>query len=125
MTDAELRDLIAENSRKAAENNAAILQLREDSERRWAAWEKRWAQEREDSERRWAAWEIQRKEDREYSARQWRESQEEIYASRRETDRLITSLERRLGEIGNALGLYTESMFVPSLKRILRARVSG
>jgi hypothetical protein len=59
---------------------------------------------------------------REDSERQWRESREEILASRRETDRLITSLERRLGEFGNAFGLDTESMFLPSLKRILRER---
>ncbi len=95
MTDDELRDLVAENSRVAAENSRAIREMREDSERRWEA-----------SERRW-----------EESQRQWQESREEILASRRETDRLITSLEQRLGKIGNAFGLYTESMFQPSLKR--------
>ena len=100
MTDEDLRDLVAETSRVAAENSRAIRQMREDSERRWEA-----------SERRW-----------EESQRQWQESREEILASRRETDRLITSLERRLGEIGNAFGLYTESMFRPSIKRILRER---
>jgi len=93
MTDEELRDLVAETSREVAENSRAIREMREDSERRWEA-----------------------------SQKQWQESREEILASRRETDRLITSLERRLGEIGNALGLYTESMFRPSLKRILRER---
>lgn len=107
MTDEELRDLIAEtsrlaaeNSRAVAENSRAIREMNEKSERRWEA-----------SERRW-----------EEAQRQWQESREEILASRRETDRLITSLERRLGEIGNAFGLYTESMFQPSLKRILRER---
>ena len=104
MTDEELRDLVAATSRTVAENSRAILEMREDSERRWEGSERRW----EDSERRWE--------------RQWQESRAEILASRRETDRLITSLERRLGEIGNALGLYTESMFRPSLKRILRER---
>ncbi len=97
MTDEELRELVAEASRVTAENSRAIRAMREDSERR-----------REESGRRW-----------EDSERRWRE---EILASRRETDRLITSLERRLGEIGNAFGVYTESMFVPSLKRILRER---
>ncbi len=111
MTDEELKDLVAEtsrvaadNSRVVAENSRTIREMREDSERRWEASERRW----EKSERRWE--------------RQWQESREEIIASRRETDRLITSLERRLGDIGNALGLYTESMFQPSLKRILRER---
>ncbi len=107
MTDEELRDLVAETTRVAAENSRAIRansrairEMREESERRW-----------EESQRRW-----------EVSQRQWQESREEILASRRETDRLITSLERRLGDIGNALGLYTESMIQPSLKRILRER---
>ena len=93
MTDDELRDLVAENSRVATENSRAIREMREDSERRWQE-----------------------------SQKQWQESREEILVSRRETDRLITSLERRLGEIGNAFGVYTESMFRPSLKRILRER---
>ena len=82
MTDDELKDLVAETSRVAAENSRAIREMREDSQRQW----------------------------------------QELLASRRETDRLITSLERRLGEIGNAFGAYTESMFRPSLKRILRER---
>ncbi len=132
MTDEELRDLVAENSR-------AIREMREESERRreesgrrreesgrrWEASERRW----EASERRWQEWQSLWRENREESERrweesqrQWRESREEILASRRETDRLITSLERRLGDIGNALGLYTESMIQPSLKRILRQR---
>ncbi len=100
MTDEDLRDLVAEtsrvaaeNSRAIAENNRAIRQMREESDRRWQE-----------------------------SQRQWQESREEIIASRRETDRLITDLNRRFGEIGNALGLYTESMFQPSLKRVLRQR---
>ncbi len=100
MTGEELRDLVAEtsrvvaeNSRAVAENSRAMREMREESEQRWAE-----------------------------SQKQWQESREEILASRRETDRLITSLERRLGELGNAFGTYTESMFVPSLKRILRER---
>jgi hypothetical protein len=104
MTAEELRNLVAETSREVAENSRAIREMREESERRWEASERRW----EESKRRW-----------EESERRWRE---EILASRRETDRLITSLERRLGEIGNAFGVYTESMFRPSLKRILRER---
>ena len=88
MTDEELRDLVAETSRVAAENSRAIRENREESERRWGQWQ-------------------------EY-LRQWQESREEILASRRETDRLITSLERRLGELGNAFGVYTQSMFLPS-----------
>jgi len=107
MTAEELRSLVAEtsrvvaeNSREVAENSRAIREMREESERRWEASERRWQE----------------------SQRQWQESREEILASRRETDRLITSLERRLGEIGNAFGVYTESMFRPSLKRILRER---
>ncbi len=114
MTDEDLRNLVAETSRLAietsrvatetsrvaaetscvaAENSRAIREMREESERRWQE-----------------------------SQRQWQESREEILASRRETDRLIIDLNRRFGELGNALGLYTESMFHPSLKRILRQR---
>ena len=95
MTDVELRDLVAETSRVAAENSRAIREMREESERRWEDWRR----QRQESERRWE--------------KQWKESREEILASRRETDRLITSLERRLGEIGNAFGVYTESMLRP------------
>ncbi len=93
MTDEELRELVAETSRVAAENSRAM------AENSSAI-----------------------REMREESERRWQESREEILASRRETDRLITSLEQRLGEIGNAFGLYTESMLEPSLKRILRER---
>jgi len=39
-----------------------------------------------------------------------------------ETSRVAAENSRAVGEIGNALGLYTESMFQPSLKRILRER---
>ena len=111
MTAEELRDLVAENSRMAAENSRAIRQMRGESERRWEEWQRQRQEDREESERRW-----------EESQKQWQESREEILAARRETDRLITGLERPLGEIGNALGLTTEPMFQPSLKRILCER---
>ncbi len=112
MTDDELKQLVAETSRVAAENSRAVAEnsraVAENS--RAVAENSRAIREmREEFERRWQD-----------SQRQWQESREEILASRQETDRLITSLERRLGEIGNAFGLYTESMFQPSLKRILR-----
>ena len=93
MTDEELRDLVAETSRVAAESSRAVAEN-----------SRAIREMREESERRWQE-----------SERRWQES-------RRETDRLITSLEQRLGEIGNAFGLYNESMFRPSLKRILRER---
>ncbi|HEY2738253.1 MAG TPA: DUF3782 domain-containing protein [Thermoanaerobaculia bacterium] len=118
MTDEELRDLVAATSRTVAENSRAILEMREDSGRRWEESQRRW----EESQRRWEGSERRWEESDQRWERQWQESRAEILASRRETDRLITSLERRLGEIGNALGLYTESMFRPSLKRILRER---
>jgi transketolase len=121
MTDEELRDLVAETSRVAAENSRAIRETREESERRWGQWqesrkesERRRKEERDESERRWQ--EARRESERRWQEylRQWQESREEILASRRETDRLITSLERRLGELGNAFGVYTQSMFLPS-----------
>ncbi len=118
---AETRDVIAEHSREIAENNRAIAtNNREIAEHRRENTENN----REIAEHRREIAENNRaiRELREESERRWQETREEILVSRRETDRLITGLNRRLGEIGNSLGLYTESMFQPSLKRILRQR---
>ncbi len=135
MTDEDLRDLVAETSRVAAENSRTIAEnnqaIAENS--RTIAENSRTIAEnsRAIAENNQAIAENNQaiaennqaiREMREESQRQWQESHQEIIASRRETDRLITDLNRRLGEIGNALGVYTESMFRPSLKRILRQR---
>ncbi len=144
MTDEELKALVAENSRTVAENSRAVAEnsraiheMQEESERRREEFERRWQESREESERRWQESreesERQRQESREESERQWQENreeserqwqrfQEELVASRQETDRLVTTIHRDIGRLSNAFGLYTESMFQPSLKRILRER---
>ncbi len=56
------------------------------------------------------------------NSRMIRDLREETLATRLEVDRLITGIHRQLGALGNSLGLYTESMFRPSLERVLRGR---
>ncbi len=133
MTDDELKALVAENSRAIREMREESERRREESERRreesarqWEGSERRWENSREESERRWEnsreeserRWENSREE----SERRWQAFQEELLASRREMDRLVTTIHRDIGALSNAFGLYTESMFQPSLKRILRER---
>ncbi len=55
-------------------------------------------------------------ESKKESERQW----QEILASRRETDCLITSLNRQFGRLGNKLGDHAESLIRPSLERAMR-----
>ena len=44
----ELRDLVAETSRVAAENSRAIREVREESERRWQSWQRQLQENREE-----------------------------------------------------------------------------
>jgi hypothetical protein len=133
MTDDELRALVAENS-------VAIRELRsaqEESSRKWEIEHEQLRASREESERRWLQSQAELERQREESERRWQQSLaaterhaqeserlwQEIQASRRETDRLITSFNRQLGELGNKLGDYTESLFRPSLERALREQL--
>ncbi len=102
MTDQELKDLVAKNSR-------AIGRL-----------EKLQAQDREELRASREQW----REELRASREQWRE---ELTASRREYDRMVASLERsmdnanrQLGHLGNRLGTLNEAAFYPSLERALR-----
>jgi hypothetical protein len=140
MTDEELKNLVAETSRTVAENSRGIAEFRvgqnkvmaelrtsreeqrltiEGFEKRHEAAEKR----HEAAEKRHETAEKRH----ETAEKRHDELWEEILASRQETDRLITSLERRfddirqeVGGIANRTGLTTEAMFLPSLERILR-----
>ena len=89
MTDEELRDLVAETSRVAAENSRAIREMREESERRRKEEREESERRREKSEHQWEEYRRQWQESREVSERQW----QEILASRRETDRIQQILE--------------------------------
>jgi hypothetical protein len=126
----------AESERRWQESHEESEHRRAESERRWAESERRWGE----SERRWKEshaeserrWQESRQEtDRIWqeiraSRQEWREDSErlwqEVRASREESDRLLTSFNRQLGELGNRLGDYTESLFRPSLDRALRER---
>ncbi len=106
---AALEALVAENSRAVAENSRAIRELRQESEKKWGAWQ-------QESDRRWqearAAREVATKE----SERLW----QEIQASRQESDRLVTNIHRELGGISRRLGGRAEAMLRPSLSRAMR-----
>ncbi len=90
--------------------------LRRESNRRWAESNRRW----EESDRLRNELREELRQLREDSNRQWEQLWEEIRASRREADRILTSFNRQLGRIGNRFGDYTESLFRPSLKRVMR-----
>jgi hypothetical protein len=105
MTHEELKALVGENSLAIQELRTGRLE----SERWWQESEQRWQESRQESERKW-------QESRRESQRLW----EEILASRKESDRLITSFNRQLGQFGNKFGDYTEALFRPSLEQALR-----
>ncbi|MCP4662636.1 MAG: DUF3782 domain-containing protein [bacterium] len=118
MTDEELKELVAENSRAARELRASVVELRashaearQDSDRRW-----------QESDRRWQAIQEEMRASR-------RDFQEEIAASRREMDRALSSMSRTvesvsrdIGRFHNKFGDYSETLCQPSLKRTLRER---
>ena len=145
MTDEELKALVAANSLATQANTLAIQALGEKTDkdrieraRELDRQDKRIDAERKeraralDAEREARAQELDRQDkklaaEREKRAQELDRQYDEILASRRETDRLITSLERRfdevnrqLGGLANALGVGTEAAFYPSLERILR-----
>ncbi len=106
MTDEELRDLVAENSRAISRQEKLQALHQED-----------WQQELRASREQW-------QDELRASRDQW---QEELGASRREYDRMVASLERsmeyanrQLGQLGNQLGALNEAAFYPSLERALR-----
>jgi hypothetical protein len=141
MTDEELKTLVlrnseavARNSEAVTENCRAIREMREAFDKRFEAYQlesdKRFEARQLESDRKFEARQLesdrkfeahQLESDRKFEAHQLESERlwQEILASRAETDRLITSFNRELGRLGNALGDYTESMFVPSLERVL------
>ncbi len=135
MTDEELRELVAENSRAIREMQAA----RKKSDREMQAFreemraaDRRAEELRAESERRMQAFrEEMRAADRRTeelrfeSERRMQAFQEEMLASRREVDRVLTNIERNnrdLGRLGNRFGEYNEALCRPSLIRTLRER---
>ncbi len=86
---AETSRIVAENSRAIRENNRAIRELREVTAET----------SRIVAENNRAIRELRE------------ETREETLATRREMDRQFTGIHRELGALGNSLGLYTESMF--------------
>ncbi len=145
MTDEELKALVAENSLAIRESRQEAEQVwqelrasRQESQKLWQEsrqeterlWhevrdmrresEKRWRESRQESEKRWRESRQESEKRRQESEKRWQESRQEILASRQETDRLISSFNKQLGNLGNAFGDYTESLFRPSLERALR-----
>ncbi len=93
MTDEELKELVASNSRTIARLEA----LQVENERRWS-------------------------EMREANERRWHEMREEIFVSRAETDRLVLAIHQDMGRLSRKLGDYAEGLCRPALGRILRRR---
>lgn len=137
VTDEELKALVAENSlairemrAERAESVRKWEESRLDSERQRQESERWWQESRQETERLW----LEIRASRQESERLWQESRQEaerqrqeserlwleIRASREDFDRQMTSFNRQLGQIGNRLGDYTESLFRPSLERALR-----
>ncbi len=125
MTDEELRELVAENSR-------ANRELREKSDREMQAFREDMQAAREKSDREMRAFreemrasERKTEELRAESERRWQAFLEEMRASRREVDRVLTNIERNnrdLGRLGNRFGEYNEALCRPSLIRTLHER---
>jgi hypothetical protein len=110
---AKRRETAEKESAKRREESAKRREAAEkESAKRFEAAEK----DRGESQKRFEAFEKRMDEHKVEAERLW----QEILFSRQETDRVLTSLERRYGDLGNAFGDYTESMFRPSLKRVLR-----
>jgi len=133
MTDEELKELVAENSRAARELRESVVELRashaalrEESDRRWQAFQEEMRASRREFQEEIAA---SRREFEEKNAASRREYQEEIAASRREMDRALSSMTRTVesvsrdvGRLHNKFGDYSEALCQPSLTRTLRER---
>ncbi|HEX9733502.1 MAG TPA: DUF3782 domain-containing protein [Thermoanaerobaculia bacterium] len=104
MTDEELKELVASNSRTITR----LEGLHAENERRWQEMREEFRTSRAESERRWQE-----------TDRRWRE---EIHASRAELDRLVGGIHREIGSLGNKLGDYAEGLCRPALEHILRER---
>ena len=109
MTDEELKDLVASNSRAITR----LEGLHEENERAWQEMREELRASRVESERRWQEGQASQAE----SDRRWRE---EIHASRAETDRLVEAIHREIGSLGNKIGDYAEGLCRPALEHILR-----
>ncbi len=111
MTDEELKALVAENSR-------AIRELREESEKQRQEDRRSWKQLREELRASRQEFREELRASRQESERIW----QEVLASRKDFDRVVRGLRRDVGNLGNALGGYTESLLRPPLERLLRER---
>ncbi len=108
MTDQELRDLVAENSRALAQMREQMQeQMREKAEQRRIEAEQRSfeAEQRSfEAERRQAEFEKNRKDSEK---------------SFRDLNKYLNKVSREIGYIGNTFGRFTEGLFLPSLENIL------
>ncbi len=133
----EIRELIAGTAEICRQNSAAIRELqasRAEADLRWAEGQKRWDEGlvelkslREEMREQREEMREQREEMRAEQREQRQEMRAELLASRQESDRIwkavyaeLRGLRRDVGNLANKLGLATESMFFPSLDRILR-----
>lgn len=93
MTDQELRNLVAETSRRIAEVSA-------EADRRSAKLDEQLAESSAEANRRSA----------------------NLDKQLAETSRVVKEVGRQLGKLGNAQGRYTEELIYPSLEKVLRER---
>ncbi len=116
MTDEELKELVAANSRRVGDLQEGHLQLQEGH--------RQLREELREGHRQLHAAISRLEALQEEGQRQWqqrgRQLQEEVLASRAELDRVMTAVHRDLGRLGNRFGDYTEGLCFPALDRILR-----
>lgn len=90
MTDQELRDLVAENSR-------SITRMQQETEKSNQEARKKEEERNKEAEK----------------------SRKEAEKSRKEVNTLLNKVGREIGWIGNTFGRFTEGLFLPSLEKIL------
>jgi hypothetical protein len=119
MTDQELKDMLADliSSQKETDRILKESAERADAERRKADAERRKIEAELAEEHRKAN--AERRKIEAELAEERRRIEEELAEERRMTERVIRQVNKKLGELGNKFGSFTEGMALPSMEKIL------
>lgn len=129
---AAIREDVAEIRASNARTDRALLQLRQESEKRWKESDERWKEfeqraekdRKESDERwkksdeRWKEFEQRAEKDRKESEERWKKFEQQADKDRHQADKDRKDFNKRMAELSDRIGRFVEDMVHPNAARI-------
>lgn len=104
---AAIREDVAEIRASNARTDRALLQLRQESEKRW-----------KESDERWKEFEQRAEKDRKESEERWKKFEQQADKDRQQADKDRKDFNKRMAELSDRIGRFVEDMVHPNAARI-------